>query len=222
MRHPASGHCQSIEERRAATAVLHEPPYRPVSSPAAPRRRPRALLQAILTRVDDWYERKYRLRPLGPVLRIGCVRYRGPKRRFADGTVLQENDLIGQLHFNNASIAAIGEGSLHRTGFQFAKLMRESLRLLAEAAQSDPQLRSVRVFHGVTWIPDHGRVVGFESTPRPKTWRTRVQACYLRLLLWTFAPASRTRARARAEPRDYWLTQRMLERNLHKLSKAGS
>jgi hypothetical protein len=179
----------------------------------------RNVARNILARVDAWYQRKHRLRALGPVLRIGYVRYRGPTRTFEDGTQLQDNDLIGQLHFNNSSIAAIGEGSLHRTGFRFAKLMRESLRTLAETAQTDPELRTIRVFHGVTWIPDHGNVVGFVSTPRPKTWRTRLLSGYFKLLLWTFAPASRTRAKARAEPRDFWLTQRMLAQNLHKLSK---
>lgn len=179
----------------------------------------RALAQRILARVDGWYQRKHRLRALGPVLRVGYVRYRGPQRTFADGTVLRDNELIGRLHFNNSSIVAIGDGSLHRTGFRFAKLMRESLRTLAEASRSDPEMSAIRVFHGVTWIPEHGNVVGFESTPRPKTWRTRVLSSYFRLLMWTFAPASRTRATARAEPRDYWLTRDMLSRNLWKLSK---
>lgn len=182
----------------------------------------RNVVQRIMARVDAWYERKHELRALGPVLRIGCVRYRGPRREFADGTVLNDNELIGRLHFNNASIVGIGDGSLHRTGFRFAKLMRESLRTLAEASERDPELRAIRVYHGVTWIPEHGNVVGFESTPRPKTWRTRVLSGYFKLLLWTFAPASRTRAQARAEPRDYWLTQRTLAQNAHKLSKAGS
>jgi hypothetical protein len=182
----------------------------------------RSVAIAILSRVDAWYQRKYRLRTLGPILRLGYVRYRGPRREFADGTVLDDNELIGQLHFNNSSIVGIGEGSLHRTGFRFAKLMRESLRLLAEASQTDPELQSIRVYHGVTWIPDHGNVVGFVSTPRPKTLRTRLLSGYFKLLLWTFAPAARTRANARAEPRDYWLTQRMLAQNVHKLSKAGS
>jgi hypothetical protein len=182
----------------------------------------RRLAIAILSRVDAWYQRKHRLRALGPVLRIGYVRYRGPRREFADGTVLNDNEIIARLHFNNASIVDIGEGSLHRIGFRFAKLMRESLRLLAEASQTDPELKSIRVYYGVTWIPEHGNVVGFISTPRPKTWRTRVLSGYLKLLLWTFSPSARTRAKARAEPRDYWLTQRMLARNVHKLSKAGS
>jgi hypothetical protein len=181
----------------------------------------RTLALSILSRVDTWYQRRHRLRALGPVLRIGYVRYHGPQREFADGTVLQDNELIGRLHFNNSSIAAIGDGSLHRTGFRFARLMRESLRVLAEASQSDPELRAIRVFHGVTWIPEHGNVVGFESTPRPKTWRTRMLSNYFRLLLWTFAPAARTRANASSEPRDYWLTQRMLAQNVRKLSKAG-
>lgn len=182
----------------------------------------RRLALTVLSRVDRWYQRKHRLRALGPVLRIGCVRYRGPQREFPDGTVLRENEWIGELHFNNSSIAAIGDGSLHRTGFRFAKLMRESLRMLAEAAQSDAELRSIAVYHGVTWIPDHGNVVGFVTTPRPKTWRTRILGAYMKLLMWTFAPASRTRERANTEPRDYWLTQRMLTQNAHKLSKTGS
>jgi hypothetical protein len=182
----------------------------------------RNIAQKILGGVDAWYQRKHQLRALGPVLRIGYVRYRGPAIEFEDGTRLDDNELIGRLHFDNSNIAAIGEGSLHRTGFRFAKLMRESLRLLAEAAQSDPELRSIHVFHGVTWMPEHGNVVGFVSRPRARTWRTRLLASYFKLLLWTFSPASRTRAKARAEPRDFWLTQRMLAQNLHKLSKTRS
>lgn len=182
----------------------------------------RHVARSILARVDAWYQRRHGLRALGPILRVGCVRYHGPTLTFEDGTVLQDNEWIGRLHFDNSNIAAIGEGSLHRTGFRFAKLMRESLRTLAEASQKDPELRSIRVFHGVTWIPAHGNVVGFVSKPRAKTWRTRVLGGYFRLLMWTFAPASRTRAKATTEPRDYWLTQRMLAENLHKISKAGS
>ena len=76
------------------------------------------------------------------------------------------------------------------------------------------------MFYGTTWIPEHGNVVGFVSHTREKTWRTRLLGGWFRLLMWTFAPAARTRTSARTEPRDYWLTQRMLAQNLHKLSKA--
>lgn len=175
------------------------------------------LAQKILGIVDAWYYRRHRLRTLGPVLYLGHARYSGPEIRFEDGTLLRDNDPIGRLHFNNASIAALGEGSMQRVGFKFAKLMRESLRHLAEAAHADPELRDVSVFQGLTWIPAHGEVVGFVSTPMPKSWRTRLLAGHFRLLMWVFAPAARIRARENAEPRLYWLTRAALTRNLGKL-----
>ena len=110
-----------------------------------------------------------------------------------DGTLLRENDYIGRLHFNNASIAALGEGSMHRVGFRFAKLMRESLRKLAEAAHNDPAFADVRVFQGTTWIPSHGEVVGFVSTPLPKSWKTWLLSAHFKMLMWVFAPSSRIR-----------------------------
>lgn len=179
----------------------------------------RRLAKNVLQIIDRWYYRRYGLRTLGPVLYLGRARYKGPELRFDDGTLLKENDPIGRLHFNNASIAALGEGSLHRVGLRFAKLMRQSLRALAEAAHSDPDWRDVRVFQGVTWIPSHGEVVGFVCTPLPRTWKTRLLAGHFRLLMRVFAPAARIRARERAEPRQYWLTRAALLQNVHKLKR---
>jgi len=173
--------------------------------------------QRALGLVDMWYYRRYKLQTLGPVLFLGRAQYHGPELRFDDGTVLRENDYIGRLHFNNGSIAALGEGSMHRVGFRFAKLMRESLRKLAEAAHNDPSLADVRVFQGTTWIPSHGEVVGFVSTPLPKTWKTRLLSVHFRMLMWVFAPANRIRSREPAEPRLYWLTREALTRNIGKL-----
>lgn len=173
--------------------------------------------RTILGWIDRWYYKRYRLRTLGPVLYLGRGQYRGPEIRFEDGTVLRDNDPIGKLHFNNASIASLGEGSMHRVGFKFAKLMRESLRQLAQAAQTDPNLQDIEVFQGVTWIPAHGEVVGFVSTPMPSSWRTKWLASHFRMLSWVFAPSARIRARERAEPRLYWLTRAALAQNLSKL-----
>jgi hypothetical protein len=176
--------------------------------------------RTVLSWVDRWYYRRNRLQTLGPVLFLGRAQYRGPEIRFEDGTVLRENDTIGKLHFNNASIASLGEGSMHRVGFRFAKLMRESLRQLAHAAQNDPSLQDIKVFQGVTWIPSHGEVVGFVSTPMPKSWRTKWLASHFRMLMWVFAPAARIRER-NAEPRLYWLTRDALARNISKLKSSN-
>jgi hypothetical protein len=176
----------------------------------------------VLGLVDACYFRIHRLRTLGPVLYIGRSRYRGPELRFEDGTLLRDKDPIGRLHFNNQAIASLGEGSLHRVGFRFARLMRESLRALADAAHHDPAWRDVSVFQGVTWIAPHGEVVGFVSTPMPKTWRTRLLAGHFRLLMRVFGPAASIRARGNAQPRLYWLTRNALTRNLGKLKTTGS
>lgn len=173
--------------------------------------------QRILGWVDAWYYRRHKLQTLGPVLFVGRTRYHGPELRFEDGTLLRENDFIGRLHFNNASIAALGEGSMHRVGFRFARLMRESLRKLAEAAHTDPTFADVRVFQGTTWIPAHGEVVGFVSTPLPKSWKTWWLSAHFKMLMWVFAPSARIRGREQAEPRLYWLTREALSRNLGKL-----
>jgi hypothetical protein len=178
----------------------------------------RAVARRMMGLVDAWYCRRHRLSALGSMLYIGEATYRGPELTFEDGTALRDNDPIGRLHFNNASIAGIGDGSMHRVGFRFAKLMRESLWRLAEFAETDPRFRHVRAFQGVTWIPAHGEVVGFVSRPLPKTWRTRLLAGHFRLLMWVFAPADRIRDRD-AEPRTYWLTRAALARNLGKLKK---
>ncbi|MFL6619005.1 MAG: YkoP family protein [Povalibacter sp.] len=176
----------------------------------------------VLGWVDAWYYRRYQLRTLGPVLYLGHATYRGPRIDFPDGTVLRDNDPIGRLHFNNSSIAALGEGSMHRVGFRFAKLMRESLRQLNDAALNDPDLQRISVFQGVTWIPSHGEVVGFVSTPMPMNWRTRMLRAHFRMLSWVFAPASKIRDRGNTEPRLYWLTRQTLANNVSKLKKEKS
>jgi hypothetical protein len=177
----------------------------------------RRIARSMLGAVDAWYCRRHRLRALGPVLYIGAARYRGPDLTFDDGTELRDNDPIGRLHFNNANIAALGEGSMQRVGFRFARLMRESLRKLAECSESDPAFRNVRAFQGVTWFPAHGEVVGFVSKPLPQSWKTRLLARHFRMLMWVFGPAQRIRNRGSAEPRTYWLTRTALQRNLGKL-----
>ena len=176
-----------------------------------------------MERVDVWYNRRHRLQAVGQVLLVGRVRYRGPEKLFPDGTLLRPDDVIGQLHFSNRNIAGLGASSNTKfTTFRFARLMRESLRLLVHSAHNDPVLSTISVFTGVTWIPAHGDIVGFISEPLPKTWRNWWLGPYFKLLSWTFAPSAAGRERRNAQPRVYWLTRTMLAQNLKKLGKASA
>jgi hypothetical protein len=179
----------------------------------------RDVVRRMMGRIDAWYYRKHQLRPVGPALHVGCTRYHGPDMEFADGTVLRDNEMIGMLHFNNASMSSMGEGSVHRAGFRFARMMRQSLRILAENSHGDPELQDIRVYYGITWLPDHGDVVGFVSKPLPMTLRNRWIRFYLRLLMWTFAPATKARKQADVQPRAYWVTRGTLAQNVGKLTR---
>lgn len=174
---------------------------------ARPRRTPlRTLTANVLSRVDAWYRRKYRLLPVGSVLLVGVAPYRGATREFPDGTQLLSSDSIGELHFNNARVALLGEGTRQRIGVRFARLFRQSLRELAMQAQTAPQLRNIAVYHGVTWFKPHGHKVGFVSEPVTAGLKRSWQAAYLRLLAWGFAPMSAER-KLEFEPRQFWITR---------------
>jgi hypothetical protein len=166
----------------------------------------RSATTRILSRIDAWYRRKYRLQPIGPVLLIGCEPYRGSARQFSDGTRLVESQRIGVMHFNNARIAGIGSGTRQRAGVRFARLFRQSLRDLALRAQSDANLKDVVVYHGVTWFKSHGGKVGFESEAITSGFKYWWLASYFRLLAWGFAPLSEKRQNE-YEPRKFWITR---------------
>ena len=96
---------------------------------------------------------------------------------------------------------------------RFARLLRESLRHLADATRDDPTLRDVPVFHGVTWIREHGERVGFVSEPLPTGPRRRLLGAHFRILRWVFAPSLRTSVTGAPEPRLFWLTRSDLLEN---------
>ncbi len=166
----------------------------------------RTLGRSLLTRIDRWYGHKFQLRPLGPVLLLGCEPYRGEPREFADGTRLLPQQRIGVLHFNNQQIAALSADTRQHAGVRFARLFRESLHALARHVQSDPELQDVSVYQGLTWFKAHGRKVGFVSEAIPMGVKHRWLATYFRILTWGFSPLAKLHG-DRHEPRRFWITR---------------
>ena len=170
----------------------------------------RQIIQHGLLGVDRRYHLRHRLQPVGEVLVVGRSRYRGPAMAFADGTRLAAGDLIGTLHFNNARFLQIDGATSARAALRFARLMLESMRILADKARRDPTFSDLAAYHAVSSLPPHGQRIGFITQPFPSGAKKRLLGAYFRMLVWAFAPAQQTRDSAKPTPTIYWLTRQEL------------
>lgn len=178
----------------------------------------RHIAQRCLGRVDKFYHHWHDLQPVGEVLYVGRTRYRGPAMTFVDGTQLTPGDLIGTLHFNNARFSRLEADSSMRAALRFTRLMLESMRILAEQGRRDSASSELSVYHAVSWLKPHGAQIGFFTQPVPAGPRKYLISLYFRLLVWAFAPAQETRAKANPEPTIYWLTREQLLLHFGKVS----
>jgi hypothetical protein len=169
----------------------------------------RRIARRALSGVDGLYRRRFELQPVGPILFVGRSRYRGPARRFADGTQLQPGDIVGTLHFNNARSAALEAATPNAIAVRFMRLLLQSLRNLAELSHEGRPFGDLSVFQGIGWWR-HGESVGFISEPFPEGGRKRFLAVHIGLLVWAFAPSVSTAIAARPEPRISWITRETL------------
>ncbi|AEJ41757.1 polysaccharide deacetylase [Sulfobacillus acidophilus TPY] len=84
-----------------------------------------------------------------PVLRLGKIRYRGP-RVTMDGMTLKSGDPMGEIHFGNPALSRLsGEAT---SGLKAFHAVLQSLRDLAEFVQTQPKYRDVVVVGGVTLL----------------------------------------------------------------------
>lgn len=170
----------------------------------------RQIIQYGLLKVDRLYRWRHRLQPVGEVLVVGRSQYRGAAMAFADGTRLAAGDFIGTLHFNNARFTQMDGKTSSRAALRFARLMMESMRILADKARRDPAFSDLAAYHAVSPLPPHGQRIGFITQPFPNGAKKRLLGAYFRLLVWAFAPARQTRDSARPTPTIYWLTRQEL------------
>jgi hypothetical protein len=172
----------------------------------------RRTIQHGLRGVDARYYRTHRLQPAGPVLYVGRAPYRGPAMQFTDDTLLETDDEVGALHFNNARFIEIDAASASGAALRFTRLMLQSMQDLAQLARTDPKFSDLAVFHAVSWLPPHGQRVGFITAPFRSGIRRAWMAAYFKLLIWAFAPVAQSRSAARPDPHHYWLTRKELLR----------
>ena len=161
-----------------------------------------------LTRLFHAYDRAWRRRhnvqPFDKVISLALEPYRGQSRTLADGTCLEPGDQLAIIHFNHDGFSA--DHNRMRAALRFRRDLANSLRQLATRLETDPELRAVKALYGESWLPPHGRKVGFMVEPLPRTWRTRLQHRYVRLLLWMQFPHL-ARSNRDTWLHAYWLTR---------------
>ena len=161
---------------------------------------------------DRLYRLVFQLRPVGPLLYVGCERYRGPARAFADQTELRPGEPIGTLHVNNALIANLYEtdGAGQRVPLAFSRLLLASLEALAAEAQVDSRLREIPVYRGINWFRPRGKRIGFQVEALAGGSRAALLRLHFRLLLYAFAGGDDSWKTRPIKPHIFWLTRRQL------------
>jgi hypothetical protein len=177
-------------------------------------------IQALLVCLFQVYEKVYRvvfrLQPVNEFLFINRTVYKGPRRRFADGTTLNPGDPIGIIHFNNDFLGQVqarsGQQKMgKRAAFAFGAALIKSMRKLAQQLSRSSSLSDLKVISGITWFKAHGRKIGFEIEPLPPGRRKQFLRAHFRVLLKLLFPHLAERENHRLEPHRFWMTRNQLQ-----------
>lgn len=164
--------------------------------------------------LEGWFERTYQIRQIGSggyILRLGLIRYRGPRLELADGTVVNPGDTVGEVHMDNARAQA-----LHQEGHGGLKFRREIFRalpVLGTELSTKPEYASVQAVCGASLFWEGAARAGFEARPLPKFERWWL-TWWERHLMARYHPEGRQRLREgnRTELRQIWITRKTLLR----------
>lgn len=184
---------------------------------ARPRYRrpaPARLFDPILSAWEELDRRRRRIRPIRRegVLGLEFGRHHGPTLILGDGTTLRTGDPVATLHIRNPRAHDLAMPGWQVRGLGEARA--DLVRLASWAAQQPPARRPV-AYTGATLMGPFARRLGFESRPRPRTPRTRLDDWFLRWLLARWSVAGRERLRrghGALRSSDVWLTHGALER----------
>jgi len=166
----------------------------------------------LVDRIEVWFERRYRIRPVGEggyIMRIGLIRHRGRRVTLEDGTIVNSGDMVGELHVDNRRAAALHETG--KGGLRFRREVFRALPALARDIETIPEYREIKAVCGASLIWKEGRRAGFESREFPAFTRWWL-GWWERYLMAHFHPAGRKRLAVgdRTELRQIWMSRRAL------------
>ncbi|WP_051317959.1 polysaccharide deacetylase family protein [Cohnella thermotolerans] len=134
----------------------------------------------------------FRLRPIGDgsFMYYRIVKYSGPELTLRDGSRLRRGDRVAELHFDNATMMAIGTRS--KSAIQIAiRLIREVKATLPDVARelnAIPQSGEVKAIYGVSMVNQGAENLGFDTFALPKGLFAKATNWYLKLLMRIIHP----------------------------------
>jgi hypothetical protein len=161
---------------------------------------------------DSYWRRKNRVERFDDLLSFSFEKFSGERRRLDDGTWIEPGDRLAILHFNRECFtqSSVSSQSPTLNALRFRRIFFKSFSRLAKAVRENEQFMQVKAFHGVSWIPPHGKKVGFTVERVPHSAINLVRKWYLTLLVKTFFPHIRGQAKDRIRPYAYWMTRKNL------------
>ncbi len=167
----------------------------------------RRALQAVWGIWETAFEKRNRIERLGDarsVMRIGRVTYRGTQARLKDGRLVQPGDAVGELHFRNPQLAALG-------AMRALPLVDRAMRDLAKVIVEDPRYRDLDVFFGISVAFRGARRFGFEVVDLDlPPLRKFFAGSYLRWVMMVYHPQGLERLshrRSELEPKGVFITR---------------
>ncbi|WP_256720470.1 MULTISPECIES: polysaccharide deacetylase [Paenibacillus] len=118
-----------------------------------------------------------------------------------DSTVIQNGDLVGELHLDNETILKLirSEGP-DRAALKIARLARKSMLQISRAYEGQSEFSEVRALVGITLLHrglTHG--LGFEHQAMKPDLFQKLTTSYLRMLLSVMHPDGKSRIDRRTE-----------------------
>jgi hypothetical protein len=166
----------------------------------------------LVDRLEAWFERHYRIRPIGEggyIMRMGLIRHRGRRVTLEDGTVVNPGDPVVELHMDNRRAAGLHDTG--KGGIRFRREVFRALPALARDLETLPEYREINAICGASLVWKEARRAGFESRPFPAFTRWWL-GWWERHLMAHFHPAGRRRLAVgnRTELRQIWISRRTL------------
>ncbi len=164
--------------------------------------------------IAEWVDRTLRhIAPIreGGVLALELGRYRGTPLVLRDGCRVDAGDLIGIMHLHNDRLRQVTVPGWQTAGYREG---RADLSALAEWLRARPESARPVAFVGITILGPLFARERWETRPVRRTWRTRLDAWWMRWLLSHFARNGRSRVlhgHHDLEPRQLWISAAAME-----------